>query len=88
MVPVLNRHYRLQWEPVQEAYVLLYPEGMIKLNHSASEILLACDGNLTFAEICRVLQARYPEVESIHIDIEEFIVGASEQGWLHCDSRQ
>ena len=26
---------RLQWEPAQEAHVLLYPEGMVKLNGSA-----------------------------------------------------
>ena len=42
--PKLNRLFRLQWEEVQQAYVLLYPEGMVKLNQSASEILKRCDG--------------------------------------------
>ena len=32
---------RLQWEPAQEAHVLLYPEGMVKLNGSAGAILSA-----------------------------------------------
>ena len=36
--------FRLQWEPAQDAHVLLYPEGMVKLNQSAGEILLRCDG--------------------------------------------
>ena len=31
----LARHYRFQWEPAQQAYVLLYPEGMVKLGASA-----------------------------------------------------
>jgi pyrroloquinoline quinone biosynthesis protein D len=33
--PRLNRLFRLQWEEAQQAYVLLYPEGMVKLNLSA-----------------------------------------------------
>ena len=37
--PAVGRGFRLQWEPAQNAYVLLYPEGMIKLNGSAGEIL-------------------------------------------------
>ena len=28
----LSRGYRLQWEDAQNAYVLLFPEGLIKLN--------------------------------------------------------
>ena len=43
-VPRIGRGFRLQWEPVQSAHVLLYPEGMVKLNASAGEILLRCDG--------------------------------------------
>ena len=36
--------FRLQFEPAQGCHVLLYPEGMIKLNDSASEILQQVDG--------------------------------------------
>ena len=42
--PKLSRLYRLQWEEAQDNYVLLYPEGMVKLNQSAAEILKRCDG--------------------------------------------
>ncbi len=31
-VPAIARHFRFQWEPAQTAYVLLYPEGMVKLS--------------------------------------------------------
>ena len=34
-VPRFRRGFRFQWEPAQESYVLLYPEGMVKLNGSA-----------------------------------------------------
>ncbi len=42
--PAVGRGFRLQWEAAQNAHVLLYPEGMIKLNGSAGEILKRCDG--------------------------------------------
>jgi pyrroloquinoline quinone biosynthesis protein D len=38
-IPAIDRKFRLQWEAAQNAHVLLYPEGMIKLNASAGEIL-------------------------------------------------
>ena len=48
--PAIGRGFRLQWEAAQNAHVLLYPEGMIKLNGSAGEILKRCDGATS---ICR-----------------------------------
>ena len=42
--PKINPMFRLQWEQVQECYVLLYPEGMVKLNDSAGEIMKLIDG--------------------------------------------
>ena len=43
--PRLGHGFRFQWEPAQQAHVLLYPEGMVKLNQSAGEILKRCDGS-------------------------------------------
>ncbi len=34
--PAVARGFRLQWEAAQNAHVLLYPEGMIKLNRARS----------------------------------------------------
>ena len=42
--PRLAPHYMFRWEDSQDAYILLYPEGLIKLNLSAGEILKRCDG--------------------------------------------
>ena len=36
--------FRLQFEPAQDGWVLLYPEGMVRLNEPAAEILRRCDG--------------------------------------------
>ena len=57
--PKLNRLFRLQYEEAQKTHVLLYPEGMVKLNQSASEILLLCDGTRTVSDIVAALEAKF-----------------------------
>ena len=57
--PAIGRGFRLQWEPAQNAHVLLYPEGMVKLNASAGEILRRCDGARTLGEIVAELQTAF-----------------------------
>ena len=42
--PRVSAGFRLQWEPAQNCHVLLYPEGMVKLNQSGGEIMKRCDG--------------------------------------------
>ncbi|MDE2371087.1 MAG: pyrroloquinoline quinone biosynthesis peptide chaperone PqqD, partial [Burkholderiales bacterium] len=41
--PRVGAGFRLQWEAAQDCHVLLYPEGMVKLNGSAGEIMKRCD---------------------------------------------
>ena len=50
-IPCLSKLYRLQWEKAQDAYVLLYPEGMVKLNESAGEILSRVDGTKSISAL-------------------------------------
>ena len=57
--PAIGFGMRLQWEPAQEAHVLLYPEGMVKLNGSAGAIMSRCDGVRTVAEIVADLERTY-----------------------------
>ncbi|MCH1492909.1 MAG: pyrroloquinoline quinone biosynthesis peptide chaperone PqqD [Luminiphilus sp.] len=82
LIPSLNKHFRMQWEEAQGCYVLLYPEGMVKLNESAGLILACVDGQQTVADIISDLAARFPDVEGIAIDIEEFMATASAQRWI------
>jgi pyrroloquinoline quinone biosynthesis protein D len=71
----------LQWEEVQQAYVLLYPEGMVKLNQSAAEILKRCDGTLTVAELIVELQLAFGETD-LRDPVEGMLRAAFEKDWI------
>lgn len=81
-VPAIRRGFRLQFEPEQGCHVLLYPEGMIKLNDSASEILQQVDGKRSVAEIIDNLHQRFPDVPGIDEDILAFMEVAHAQFWI------
>jgi pyrroloquinoline quinone biosynthesis protein D len=72
---------RLQWEPAQEAHVLLYPEGMVKLNGSAGQIMSRCDGVRTVAEIVADLESTYRQ-NGLSADVIAFIALAVQRRWL------
>lgn len=79
--PSINRRFRLQWEPAQDSHVLLYPEGMVKLNASAGEILACCDGVRSVDDIVAVLEAKF-QISGLRGDIEHFLAYASQQQWI------
>jgi pyrroloquinoline quinone biosynthesis protein D len=79
--PALDRRFRLQWEAAQSAHVLLYPEGMIKLNSSAGEILKRCDGRATIAEITANLEESFA-TSGLSADVIAFITMAVENKWV------
>ena len=81
MKPAIARGMRLQWEPAQEAHVLLYPEGMVKLNGSAGAILSRCDGVRTLADIVADLERAY-ETRGLAADVRAFVTMALEKRWL------
>ena len=77
----LARHYRFQWEPAQQAYVLLYPEGMVKLGASAGEILKRIDGASPISAIIADLERAFPGAD-LRGDVAEFLAHAHEKGWV------
>ncbi len=79
--PAIARGFRLQWEAAQNAYVLLYPEGMIKLNTSAGEILKRCDGEASIAEIVADLE-RVFQATGLSGEVMAFVAMAREKHWL------
>jgi pyrroloquinoline quinone biosynthesis protein D len=79
--PVLGKGFRLQWEPAQGAHVLLYPEGMIKLNGSAGEIMKRCDGERTINEITADLERTFA-TSGLEADVAAFISMAAAKNWL------
>ena len=80
-VPRIAPGFRLQWEPAQSAHVLLYPEGMVKLNQSAGEILKRCDGQRSAAEIVADLEAAFA-TGGLEKDIFAFLELAAQQRWV------
>lgn len=79
--PKLSKLFRLQWEQTQNNYVLLYPEGMVKLNQSAAEILKRCDGEHDLAAIVDDLEKTFT-ASGLEPEIKDFLQVASERGWI------
>jgi pyrroloquinoline quinone biosynthesis protein D len=79
--PRINRLFRFQWEPAQQAHVLLYPEGMVKLNQSAGEILKRCDGVRSQAEIVADLEAAF-NASGLAAEVDAFLQMAEAQNWI------
>lgn len=79
--PTLSRLFRMQWEEAQGLYVLLYPEGMVKLSQSAAEILKRCDGRRTVPAIVGELEQAF-QCAGLRGDVIEFLRVAGERGWI------
>ncbi|WP_314917008.1 pyrroloquinoline quinone biosynthesis peptide chaperone PqqD [Pseudomonas helleri] len=81
-IPTWRQGYRFQYEPAQKGHVLLYPEGMIKLNESAALIGGLIDGERDVAAIIAALDAQFPGVPELGDDIEQFMEVARAQHWI------
>jgi pyrroloquinoline quinone biosynthesis protein D len=83
-VPRIGRNFRLQWEEVQKAWVLLYPEGMVKLNASAGEILKRCDGERNVEQIVAELEKAFGTTGLLD-DVMAFFAIALKQRWIETE---
>jgi len=81
MQPALRSVYRLQWEDAQQAWVLLYPEGMVRLNGPAAEILKRCDGRTQLSTLVDDLERTFGAT-GLHNDVHEFLTEAASRGWI------
>jgi pyrroloquinoline quinone biosynthesis protein D len=79
--PALGTMYRLQWEEAQQCHVLLFPEGMIKLNGPAAEILKRCDGKTSVAALVADLETTFGEAD-LRADVIEFLEQAHGRHWV------
>ena len=82
--PRIGRGFRLQWEAAQDCHVLLYPEGMVRLNGSAGEIMKRCDGERSVSAIVADLEAAF-DVQGLQGDVLAFVAMAGKQRWLAWD---
>ena len=83
----LQRQFRFQWEPAQESFVLLYPEGMVKLPGSAGEIMKRVDGQRSAEEIVGDLEAAFPGMD-LRNDVLQFLEVAHGKGWIRAKAGQ
>ncbi len=83
----INSRYRLQWEEAQECHVLLYPEGLVKLSDTATEILKRCQQPITSAQLIAMLEQTYPDAD-LADDVREFLVHARQQEWIQSTAQQ
>lgn len=80
---VLNPMYLFRWEPTQDAHVLLYPEGIVKLNQTAGDIIARCDGRRTVADLVGELQRRYPGDDvRVAEGVYKFLEVFRAKGWI------
>jgi pyrroloquinoline quinone biosynthesis protein D len=80
-VPRIGHGFRLQWEDAQSCFVLLYPEGMVKLNQSAGEIMERCDGRRDVGAIVADLESAFATT-GLEGDVLAFLELARRQRWL------
>jgi pyrroloquinoline quinone biosynthesis protein D len=58
-VPTVWRLARIDYDPVRQQSVLLYPEGAVLLNDTGAAILKLCDGQRSITSIAKVLEEQY-----------------------------
>jgi len=75
-------HHRFQWEEAQQSHVILFPEGMVKLNGSAGEVLGLVDGKNSVNHIVNALKEKFQGVEGLEKDILSMIQFALDKAWI------
>jgi len=80
-IPEIPKLFRLQWEEVPKAYVILYPEGRVQLNLSAGEIMKRVDGQTSVGAIAEDLQRTFNEPD-LRKDVLAALEIAHERGWI------
>jgi pyrroloquinoline quinone biosynthesis protein D len=77
--PRLVTGARLRYDEVREEHVLLIPEGVVRLNPSAAEVLELCDGERSLDDIVGMLSARYEGAE-LRDDVLELVDAMARRG--------
>ena len=77
--PRLATGARLRYDDVREEHVLLIPEGAVRLNPTAAEVLELCDGERSLDDIVGALSARY-EGADLRDDVVEMVAAMAQKG--------
>ena len=79
--PRLMTGARLRYDEVREEHLLLVPEGAVRLNPTAAQVLELCDGERSLDDIVGALSARY-EGADLRADVHELVDGMAQRGLL------
>ena len=76
--------FLFRWEDSQQAHVLLYPEGIVKLNATAGDILKRCDGSTSVVELIEQLGCDYnaSAIDAIRAGVLNFLEVSHAKGWI------
>jgi pyrroloquinoline quinone biosynthesis protein D len=77
--PRLATGARLRYDEVREEHLLLVPEGVVRLNATAAEVLGLCDGERSLDDIAGVLSARYDGAD-VRDDVLELVDAMAQKG--------
>jgi pyrroloquinoline quinone biosynthesis protein D len=77
--PRLATGARLRYDEVREEHQLLVPEGVVKLNPTAAEVLELCDGERSLDDIVGALSARYDGAD-LRDDVHELVDAMAARG--------
>ena len=77
--PRLVTGARLRYDEVREEHVLLIPEGVVRLNPTAAEVLELCDGERSLDDIVGALSARYDGAD-VRDDVFELVDAMAQRG--------
>jgi pyrroloquinoline quinone biosynthesis protein D len=77
--PRLVTGARLRYDEVREEHLLLIPEGVVRLNPTAAEVLELCDGERSLDDIVGALSARY-EGADVRDDVLELVDAMTQRG--------
>ncbi len=81
VAPAFAPGFRLRFDRVRDAWVVLGPERMFELDEPAVEILKLVDGQATFAAIIDVLAARFAAPrDEIAGDVAEMLTDLAVRG--------
>jgi pyrroloquinoline quinone biosynthesis protein D len=79
--PRLVTGARLRYDEVREEHLLLVPEGAVRLNATAAEVLELCDGQRSLDDIVDVLAARYNAAD-VGDDVRGLLDAMTKRGLL------
>ncbi len=78
----LAHHHRFQWEEAQQSYVILFPEGMVKLHGGAGEVIKRVDGKASVGDVVAELKTAFPDAAGIEADIIGMFEMAYGKAWI------